>query len=54
MICIYRYRADVKIPLAGSRYFRESSGGYTSQGYDYKKLKNTFKNPYIPYVKDRC
>ncbi|AUJ50233.1 hypothetical protein JQ824_05890 [Brachyspira hyodysenteriae] len=43
--------AGVKIPLAGSSYFRESDGGYTSQGYDYKKLQDTFKNPYIPYVK---
>lgn len=43
--------AGVKIPLAGSSYFRESDGGYTSQGYDYKKLKDTFTNPYIPYVK---
>ena len=43
--------AGVKIPLAGSSYFRESDGGYTSQGYDYKKLKDTFKNPYMPYVK---
>lgn len=43
--------AGVKIPLAGSSYFRESDGGYTSQGYDYKRLKDTFKNPYIPYVK---
>ena len=41
----------VKIPLAGNSYFRESDGGYTSQGYDYKKLKDTFTNPYIPYVK---
>ncbi|MBW5410407.1 hypothetical protein E6A50_08505 [Brachyspira hampsonii] len=43
--------AGVKIPLAGSSYFRESDGGYQSQGYDYKKLKDNFKNPYIPYVK---
>ena len=43
--------AGVKIPLAGNSYFRESDGGYTSQGYDYKKLKDTFTNPYIPYVK---
>ena len=43
--------AGVKIPLAGSSYFRESDGGYTSHGYDYKKIKENFKNPYIPYVK---
>ncbi|ANN63420.1 hypothetical protein [Brachyspira hyodysenteriae] len=43
--------AGVKIPLAGSSYFRESDGGYTSQGYDFKKIGENFKNPYIPYVK---
>ena len=43
--------AGIKIPLAGSSYFRESDGGYTSQGYDFKKIKENFKNPYIPYIK---
>ena len=43
--------AGIKIPLAGSSYFRESDGGYTSQGYDFKKIGENFKNPYIPYVK---
>ncbi|ADG71843.1 hypothetical protein [Brachyspira murdochii] len=43
--------AGVKIPLGGSSYFRESDGGYTSQGYDLKKIRENFKNPYIPYVK---
>lgn len=43
--------AGVKIPLAGSSYFRESNGGYNSQGYDFKKIGENFKNPYIPYVK---
>ena len=43
--------AGVKIPLGGSSYFRESDGGYTSVGYDFKKIKENFKNPYIPYLK---
>ncbi|WP_300367896.1 hypothetical protein [Brachyspira sp.] len=43
--------AGIKIPLSGSSYFRESDGGYTSQVYDYKRLQENFKNPYIPYVK---
>ena len=43
--------AGIKIPLAASTYFKESDGGYNAEGYNLKKLKNNFKNPYIPYVK---
>lgn len=43
--------AGVKIPLGGSSYFNEGNGSETSEKYNLNKIKENFKNPYIPYIK---
>ncbi|MEI0540434.1 hypothetical protein [Brachyspira pulli] len=43
--------AGVKIPLGGSSYFNEGNGLETSEKYNLNKIKENFKNPYIPYIK---
>lgn len=43
--------AGVKIPLGGRSYFNEGNGSETSEKYNLNKIKENFKNPYIPYIK---